>query len=176
MWDWPAAAKLNPEPNILPCQTTWDALGDEDAGTAYRAIFTLTAHPDEAIALLREQLKPAQKEKSGRIEKLIRELDNDRYSIRDKANKSLLRLGESAAPFLQEALKQHRSPENEQRVRGLLASPQLYKPGKEARRQLRAIQALNWINTPDSRMWLQELAKGEPNAFLTREAQAGLKR
>ena len=47
-------------------------------------------------------------------------------------------------------------------------------PGKL--RALRAAEALEWIATPQARTLLRELAKGTPDAQLTREAAAACKR
>ena len=148
LWDWPIAAKLKPDPSIRPNQSTWEDLMHDDAGKAYRAIFTLLAHPDESISLLKEHLKPTTEEEFARIRRWIAELDHDRYAVRERAQKALLRSGEEAIPLLQTALKRPASFESEQRIRALLASPELLKPGREGMRQVRAIQALEWMNTP----------------------------
>jgi len=43
-------------------------------------------------------------------------------------------------------------------------------------RELRAIEALEWIGTAESKQLLQELAAGAAEACLTREAQAAHQR
>jgi hypothetical protein len=47
---------------------------------------------------------------------------------------------------------------------------------REGTRQIRAIQALEWMNTPESRQLLSDLAHAEPNALRTKEAVKALNR
>ncbi len=176
LWDWEVAANLKPDPSILPSKTTWDDLAHNDVGKAYRAMYTLLAHPNDSINLLKEHLKPATKEELARMRQWIAELDHDRYAVREQAQKALLQSGEEAVPLLRAALKKPASFESEMRIRALLASPELLKPGRERMREARAIQVLQSINTQQSHQLLEELAQGETDAFMTREAQAVRKR
>jgi hypothetical protein len=43
-------------------------------------------------------------------------------------------------------------------------------------REIRAIEVLEWLNTPDSRAVLERIAKGAAGVRLTHEAAAALKR
>ncbi len=176
LWDWVAATNLKPSSPTRPNSTTWDELADKDAGKAYRALYQLLAHPEESISLLKEHLKPTTQEEVGRIRQWIGKLNDDRHAVREQAQAALLRSGEQSLPLLQAAWKLPASEEAEQRIRRLLASAELSTPNREGMRQVRAIQALEWMNTPQSRRMLEELAKGEPDTLLTREAHAALNR
>jgi hypothetical protein len=176
VWDWAAAAKLKPDARRRPDATTWDALAGNDAGEGYRAIFTLTAHPVEAAKLLRESLRPATKEEMVRVSKWIADLNDDRFAVRDRAKKALLSMGEDALPGLKVALKRPRSTEAEQSLRDLIASAGSEILTGEILRQVRAINALEWMNTPESRQQLLELANGEPHVLRTKEAAHALAR
>ena len=79
-------------------------------------------------------------------------------------------------PALQEALAGRPSAELRRQASRLLdrLSPGL--PPGETLRQVRAVEALELIGTPEARRLLEELAAGEPAARLTREAASSLRR
>ena len=95
-------AKAAPTP-----QTLWEALLDEDATAAYRAIRALAAQPASA-ALMRERLKEIAAKDTfdddpKRVAKLIADLDSEEFAVREQANKALRSLGRAALPALRKA-------------------------------------------------------------------------
>ena len=90
---------------------------------------------------------------------------------------ALERLGEDAESSLRRALADKPSLESRRRVERLLERLVIAPVNDPARlRELRAVEVLEHINTVEARRVLAALAKGTPEARLTREAQASLDR
>jgi WD40 repeat protein len=100
----------------------WDVAG--------RALETLAAFPDDAVALMRDRLRPASgpTTDSGTIDRLVRLLDSDQFAEREQATSELRRLGRDALPQLRRRAKEATSAEVQQRLKKLvkeLAEPQV---------------------------------------------------
>jgi WD40 repeat protein len=178
LWDWPGALDLRPKrlPDQRRLSDDWAALANSSPTAAYPAILGFVAVPRDAVLFLRERLKPAAPDDTRRIRGWIQQLDDDRYVVRERAGKSLLQHGADALPALQAAATRPASAEAQRRIVKLLDAPELTNPAGERLRELRAIQALEWMDLPESRELLQLLASGEPTALRTREAAASLRR
>jgi hypothetical protein len=145
------------------------------APKAYEAVWTLAAAPDQALPLLRGRLHPVPSVDGPHLTKLVADLDSDRFAVREDAARTLEKLGELAAPALTGALKAKPSPELRRRCELLLAkleSP----PPPDILRGIRALEVLEQIGTSEALDVLKKLAKGAPEARLTREAKASLER
>ena len=57
---------------------------------------------------------------SQKIDQLIKELGDDDHTVREKAQKALIEIGEIAAPKLKETLKKSADPEVKTRITGIL--------------------------------------------------------
>lgn len=90
--------------------------------------------------------------------------------------RELLRFGESAAPGLRARRAEQEYAEARKRIDELLAILQPSDDAPERLRQERALELLERLNTPDARAVLEDLAKGEPTANLTRRAAHSLGR
>lgn len=147
----------------------WDDLGsiDED-GKPFAAAWTLASAGDAAVGFLRERLRPAGVEAS-RFRRLIVELDDDRFAVREAASQALERLGAEAVSELSEALPAAESEEARARILALLAK--LDDPGarREAIRARRGILVLERIGTAGARRALEDLAK---DGFASARARA----
>jgi RNA polymerase sigma factor (sigma-70 family) len=179
VWD---VARLLPRPRPAELgagrgDALWDDLASDDAGKAYRAIVALSAAPRDAVALLKERLKPVAAADARRVEKLIADLDSDTFDVREKAAKELEPIAEQASDALRKAMEGSASAEVRRRVEGLLESQE---PGgrqaPQALRQVRAVEVLESAGTPEARQLLEALARGVAGARLTREARAALDR
>ncbi|MGH7222717.1 MAG: WD40 repeat domain-containing protein, partial [Gemmataceae bacterium] len=159
----------------------WSDLKAEDATRAYRAVWRLAAAPDQAIAFLRERLRPARepdKTNAERIVQLIDDLDNDTFAVREKASRELATFGKESEPALRKALVSGPSAESKRRIEELLRKlpESLPSPPPEQLRQLRALAVLEYAATPEAKKCLQTLSGGIPKVRLTREAKAALER
>lgn len=156
----------------------WSALADPDAAASYRAMCRLLAAPAETLALLRQHLKPVEVVDEKRVAQWIADLDADAFAVREKATEELRKLGELAEPALRKMLEARPSPEMRRRLQELLdeVGQRQWRPTAEDLRQLRTIEVLERLGTPEARRLLETLARGAEGARQTREARAALQR
>jgi HEAT repeat protein len=154
----------------------WADLANPGRSIAYRAIGSLSASPRQILAMLKDQLQPAKGVDDARIDKLIGDLESDDEQLRTKALTELGMIGERAQPALKSVLEGDPSPQMREQVEKLIRWLSPTNPMPEALREIRAIEVLENLGTPEARSFLQELAKGTRGARLTREATAALKR
>ena len=143
-----------------------------DARTAYRAVSLLAAAPKWAVPLLANRLHPVAVD-SQRIEKLMADLDNDRYEVREAASRVLPQMRCAVEPSLRRVLADKPSLEMRRRLENILAEPK--RPTAEALQMRRALVVLERIGTAETRRILEKLAGGAASPE-TREAQAALQR
>jgi hypothetical protein len=124
------------------------------------------------VAFVRKEVKPPD---SKTIEKLIGQIDDDKFAVRDKAFKELTRLGSYARGPLKQALAKKPSLEKVRAIEKLLEPLGDGRPLGERLRVLRAVELLEWIGGKDGRAALLELARSR-NAELSREGKAALGR
>jgi len=96
--------------------------------------------------------------------------------VRNRAFQELSRLGELAGPELQAALAKTEALEPRQRIEGLLKRLEGPLQEREKIRNVRAIEVLEEIGTPQAKSVLETLAKGAAAARETEEAKASLER
>ncbi len=160
-----------PSPERLP--SLWDDLASKDAAKAFDAIGLMTASPEQAVPLLKDKLKPAPVRADAKhLTRLIADLDNERFEMRQKAMEELGQLGEHAEPALRAALADKPSLEARKRIDELLEGIRALSATPERLRELRAVEILEHIGTSGAQQVLQTLAEGSPAARLTREAKA----
>jgi WD40 repeat protein len=164
-----------PEVGMSPDEL-WSALAGGDAANAFRATGVLSARPADGLALLRRRLRPAPALDAREADRLIADLGNDAFAVRDAAQKELARLGEAADPALRRALKADPAPDLRRRLEGLVARLDAAVPTPEQLRAIRATAVLERIGTAEARELLREWAAGAAGARLTHEAKASLER
>jgi RNA polymerase sigma factor (sigma-70 family) len=169
---------LTPPPPQSDPGRWWDDLGSADAGAAWRAAGELAARPDEAVAMLKGKLRPVPKADAAATARLIAELDDPRFAVREVAGRELCRRAGAEFPALWSARRAAASAEVRERLDGVLRSaPPAWAgtdPGEV--RESRAVAVLEAVDTPAAREVLGRLAGGDPYARLTREAAAAVKR
>jgi hypothetical protein len=153
----------------------WSDLGSADATRAYRSIWALTAAPREAVAWMKAHLHATSHEDAALAERLVRDLDDKAFKVREKADQGLRELADIAVPALERSLADSPSLETRRRVEKLLN--EIERPDfSRVRQKLRAVEALERIGTAEARELLATLARGAPEARLTREAAGALRR
>jgi hypothetical protein len=153
----------------------WRALA-EDGRPSYDAHWKLVLSPRESVPLLRANLRPASPVDVTRLARWVAELDDDSFTVREKATQRLERAGEAARDALEKVLAGPPSAEVRRRAEALLAKLDEGTPGPEEARELRALEVLEAIGTPEARHVVEGLAKGAPEARLTRDARGVLER
>jgi WD40 repeat protein len=178
-WDWVGLlAHLEDSSVAEPAQQRdwWTDLESLKASVGVRAVAFLTQDPKDTIPLLREQLKAVPPRDARRIARLITSLDDDAFETREAARKELQELGELADPELRAALKAPHSENHRRLLADLVAELAVRRQDPGTLRSIRAIQVLEYIGTAEAQEILTALAKGEPLARQTKEAQAALAR
>jgi hypothetical protein len=171
LWDVMPAAPLarypnGPAPDDL--DRLWRQLAD-DAPAAYQAGWTLAAAKG-AAAFLGERLRPALVEEK-RLLRLIADLGSDEFEVRARATRELAKLGTVAEIALAEAREKQLPPEALRRVDELLRELVRSNLPPDELRDLRAVQVLERIGSPEARQVLERLSQGSPLARLTLEAR-----
>jgi RNA polymerase sigma factor (sigma-70 family) len=157
-------------------EIAWSELSAPDAAKAHRSLWLLAAAPEQALPLLREALRPIVSVSAERLKRLIAQLDDDDFTVREAASAELAKLGGAADEALRKALEGQPSAELRQRVQHLLDGARKTEPSPEQLREARAVELLEGMGTPEARRLLEELAKGAPGARLTTDARAALER
>ena len=158
----------------MPLAQVWERLAEFDPKPASKAMAALTANSTEAIALLREKLRPAPVPTDAALDRLVEQLDADAFADRQKALTDLERFGPNAVAGIKARLKQ--SPPLEVRKRLLLFLEKYDGPNPHQLRCIRAVAVLEVMNSSEARAFLVKLTNGPPNDVLTREAKAALQR
>jgi len=178
VWDVAATTQRAPRP---PAQLSakeraalWDDLASANAATAWRAIGALSSAPGRALSLLRRRLQPVRPADPKRMARLITDLDDRRFAVRQKAAQELEELAEQARPPLRRALQGEPTPEVRRRVEQLLEK--LTVPAPCQLRAFRAVEVLESIGSPEGQEVMKALAQGAPLAQVTQEAKASLER
>jgi WD40 repeat protein len=175
VWDLAAAGPGGERPKPLTDQelaACWTDLASTDAALAYRRILALGASPKQAVALLRDRLRPVVAADSGRLAPLLAGLDDRRFVAREWATMGLEKLGYAAELALRQALAGKASPEARRRIERVLARLD----GPAALQVIRAVEVLERAGTPEARAVLQAVAHGAAEARPTREAREALAR
>jgi hypothetical protein len=179
IWDVSATRRNLPNKNLRTkdLERLWADLRDADAAKAHAALWSLVASPDNSVPFLKEHLRAVPYVSAERLRRLIADLDAVDFARREEASRSLAKLAIEVEPALRKVLDANPSLELRRRVQTLLdglACQTEMTP--DTLRQLRAIQVLEQIGTPEARQVLSSLAKGAPAAPATRDAAAALAR
>jgi RNA polymerase sigma factor (sigma-70 family) len=171
VWDLAGAkaARAGAKPDAAQVERWWADLAGADARKAHSAIHGLRAAPESALRLCREGLRPVAEAPADKVRQLVAELDSEQFARREAATKGLAALGEGAIPALRAALKDRLSAEQRRGVEGVLAA---LDTAGESVRHLRAVEVLELLGNDEARRLLETLARGVPEARLTREASA----
>jgi RNA polymerase sigma factor (sigma-70 family) len=173
---WPANAVTKPrDVSVKELEMLWTDLAGDDASKAYRTIGDLSAASQQTVAFLKTRLRPIPEVDAKRLARLIADLDDARFAVREKTSAQLAKYGDRAEPALRKTLEGQPSLEVRRRIEAILE--ELNRPfSTEQLREARAVEVLERIGTLPAQEVLRALAEGAPGARLTREAKAALER
>jgi hypothetical protein len=157
----------------------WAGLAAEDAAVAHDAAWGLASLPAVAVAFLRPRLPLVAEADHKRIPRLVAEMDDDAFAVRQRATEQLAALGVAAQDALRRCLEGKPSAEVRARALRLLrALRDCEDPNKDAglRRGLRLIEALEQMGTAGAREALNQLSERGLGERLRQEAKASLLR
>jgi WD40 repeat protein len=153
----------------------WAALADADPERAGRAVWSMVDRPVESLAVLRKHLKPVPAGQDV-VAKLIAQLDDPGYTVREKATRQLAELGPAVEDALTKKLRAGTSLEMSRRIEKLLRTIQTVPPTPEQLQAVRAVEVAERIGTVETRALLREWASGAAGAWLTSQARGALGR
>jgi hypothetical protein len=172
-------AKLETPAAVLAAEkldAQWAAMGEVDAARANDAILALAADPAQALPYLKARVRPVDTPDQKRIAKLIADLDDMRFAVREKARMDLELLGELAVPALREVLQNGAGPQVRRQAMKLLELMENRAFSTNQLQMLRAVEVLERIGSPEAIAILKELAAGAPEAPPTPQAKSALER
>jgi hypothetical protein len=155
----------------------WKDLASEDADEACEAIAWLTRAPAverQTIPFLRQHLKPELPPNTERLRKLIADLGNDEFNVRETAQRELEKLGDVALPALQKKVEATSSAEVRRRATAILKAPQHL--SAEKLQGIRGVEVLEHFGTAEAKEYLETLARGAPGSRVTDAAKLALDR
>ncbi|MBI3410119.1 MAG: hypothetical protein HY040_17390 [Planctomycetes bacterium] len=179
LWDLTGAAsdKLS-SMGAEDLERIWADLSQKDAKTPYEGLVRMLAHAEPTLDFLRKNLTPAKASEVSvqEVDKLVGDLDAEKFLVRAKATKTLEHLGPVAAEALKNVLKGQPNLEQQRRIELLLEKLERAVLTSDELRAVRAVEALEKIGTQPARELLQTLSTGAAHAKLTQEAKTALDR
>ncbi|HZZ81164.1 MAG TPA: hypothetical protein VFE62_21860 [Gemmataceae bacterium] len=142
---------------------------------AYKIVWALMAHPDCAVEVLAKRLTKDTGASDKEIRMLVADLASEKFKERAAAMRRLKEIGTRSFPALEDALKKAPDLETTRRIQELLRTVQTSLT-PETLRDLRGMQVLEMIATPEARKVLAVVAAGDAGAAKTRLARAALAR
>jgi hypothetical protein len=162
------------ERQVKDSVSLWKELASSDVPRAYRAIGQLMGEENVAVALLAKHLRPVLVPKDESVEALVKDLESPEYAEREKARQQLEEMREGARSVLERVKKAPVPLETRLRVEDILRRLQPW--SSDRLREMHGVQILEYLGTPAAERLLRSLAKGMPEARLTQEVKASLKR
>jgi WD40 repeat protein len=180
IWDVSSLPGRVPRPPAVPTdlrtlEGRWADLRGR-APVAYRAVAELTAAGAPAVAFLSERLIKAEVPDPRRLPKLIRDLDDEEFAVREAATRELRIWGPEADLPLRRALEDRPSPEQHRRLLDIQLTRERDPLVPEEVRCQRAVAVLERVGSPEAKATLEKLARGPNDARLTQDAQVALRR
>jgi hypothetical protein len=156
----------------------WADLTGPDAARAHRAIWALTAVPDQAVPFLATRFRPSPPPATdaGQVARLIAALDDDEFARREQASAELAKLGPVVETALEQALAAAPSAEQGRRLRTLLEKMGRGEDSPEVVSGRRVVEVLEHIGTPEARQVLRRLTRAGTAPAIRDEACAALGR
>jgi hypothetical protein len=172
--DWRAAKAGKSSLDAKTFDSLWADLASADSTKGFRAVVALGAAPARAAELIGNELKPVPVPNASAVKRWVAELGSEDFATREAAEKELAELGDVIEPELRAAAKSDDNDRRAAAIRLLAAATRRNNPKRL--RILRAVEVLEYADTPTGRDALKALAAGAPTSLLTRDAKAALVR
>jgi WD40 repeat protein len=131
---------------VADLDRVWGDLAAADGGKAFAAIRQFVLRSDDAVAAIRDRLRPGPAADPDRVRRLVKSLDSDRFAVREQATADLGRLGRDVEPAIRRELDEAAaSAETRTRLAGLLE--RMPGPTPDELREDRLVEALERIGT-----------------------------
>ena len=165
----------------MKAETLWEDLANDDSMRAFIAVQQIASRPALVKTFLRDRFaelaaSEAFNDDPKRIAQLIADLDSEDFDTREKASKDLKNLGKLAEKPLRKALEAMPAAEVKRHLEEMLAAIGQHALAPDVLRVHRALEALEWIGTDDSREVVAMLVKDAHAQWLREAATAVMKR
>jgi len=180
---WPGPARderpatAPPAPEAL--EAAWRDLDAEELGSATRGLDVFLRAREPAVPFLAGKLPAESGVDEARIRRLIAELGDDAYEVREEATRSLVAIVDLAEPFVREALAAHPSPEEESRLTQVLEALTPGAPPASAageRGACRALAILESLGTAEAWEAIRRVSRSQAPMSVRRYAAEALRR
>jgi RNA polymerase sigma factor (sigma-70 family) len=164
---------------LTPAETAnqWLDLRSDNFAKIRPAMRLLVGAPDRALPLLREHLRPSKAGDPKVIDPLVADLGSSVFARRQRAVDQLKAIGEPAISSLRKSLDNNKLDlEHRRRIESLLELATALPQSPDRLQELRGLQVLELMGTPEARALIAELAKGAPGIGLTDAASESLRR
>jgi hypothetical protein len=152
-------------------------LASRDAGAAYRAVCALAGDPNRSLPMLQKRLLAGRSSglTDANIAAMIKNLDSDEWTTREKASADLYKAGARALSALTRALANPPSLEVRRRIERLLNRLDPGDVPAEDLVAMRGVQALEYIGTDEAKRLLEDLSRHDAGR-VTEEASQAIQR
>jgi WD40 repeat protein len=154
----------------------WQDLADPNGVKAFDAINHLATAPAVAAPFLKGKLQPIAPVDPQRLEKLLADLNSNKFKERDAATAELEKLGDLALGELQKRLANNPTLEMRQRIEKILAKVLGPVTAPQMLRMFGAIEALEKMGTPEALQILEVVAQGAQGHRVTEDARLAAQR
>ncbi|MBY0525689.1 MAG: hypothetical protein K2R98_19950 [Gemmataceae bacterium] len=156
----PASQDVKPE----QLKAAWTDLGSSDATKQYQGLMTIYS-AKQGVPFIKDNLKAEVMQiDAQRVAQLIKDLDNDAFMMREKATTDLVKMGPGILPLLEKEMGNAASVEVRMRL-GMIGDKIRLLPAVQQAQ--RALDVLVFLGTPEAKGVLENLAKGNAEAWLT---------
>ena len=173
----PAQEASRPQPlTTAAWEECWTALAGDDAAAAFRAMQSLAGAREQTVARLKGRLHHAVAVEEAQLRQWVADLESDVFAVRERAGIALANAGGQAEAALRRKQGELPSLEVSWRIDQLLSRIAQRQLTAEELRSVRAVEALEYIGSPEAKSLLATLARGPQGCRLAAEAQASLDR
>jgi len=157
-------------------QAVWSDLASPDASKGYKAFLTLANAPQQSVPFVKERFQAIRSPDPKRVSRLIEDLDDGQFTVREEATAELEKLGGFAESALRKVLQENPSLEVRRRVEKLLYKMEQGISHPDLLQALRAIAALEQIGTAEAQEVMRLLVKDSVMPRVRQEATSSLDR
>jgi hypothetical protein len=154
----------------------WGNLAEADVKKADANMREMAGSPQEAVAVLMERVRPIPGNICEQMSTMIGQLSSADFATRQNATREFERLQGIAEVELRKSLERNPSLEMRRRIEAILKGWDGAITSTALLRDIRSIEILERIGTPEARRVLKKLSDGAPGARVTQEARASLQR
>jgi WD40 repeat protein len=154
----------------------WESLRGKNAEEAYRSKWALVGDPTKTVEFLCAQLPSTTPISAEQIKSWISDLDSSQYSVRERAQRELQNQFDQTEESLRKTLAGSVSAEARNRINRIIDVNFAAIPQPDQLRDMRAIEVLEQIGTPEARDLLRRLAPSAVATRTSRDAAQSLKR